>query len=110
MAAPSDAGPIGSVAVPVGALLDRVDLPADATHVTAVSDDGAYTASIPLDDARSGGRLYVGDVGTLGRSMGGPFRLIVHEGSTLCWNVKAVGEFRLTDGPEPDSVPESPTH
>ena len=99
-------GSSGGDAVPVAALLDRVDLGSGADHVTVSSGDGHYRASIPLERLRSGGWLFVG----LEADRGGPLRLIVEDGRTLCWNVKHVVGLHATRGPEPDSVPENPPH
>ena len=96
-----DAGSLsGSPDVGVADLLDRAGLEEEATHATVISRDGEYTASIPLEELLSGGRLAVGD----------DLRLTIVGGRTLCWNVKDVGTIRVTDHPEPDSVPENPPH
>ncbi|MFQ5948565.1 MAG: molybdopterin-dependent oxidoreductase [Acidimicrobiia bacterium] len=85
-------------------------LPA-ADHGTVESDDGHYRASIPLADLEEGGWLIFGlDGESLPRDRGGPLRVVVAEGRTLCWNVKGVAALRLTQGREPDSVPERPGH
>jgi DMSO/TMAO reductase YedYZ molybdopterin-dependent catalytic subunit len=81
-------------------VLDASGLSDDATHATVISRDGSYTASIPLEELLSGGRLTVGE----------DLRLTIVGGRTLCWNVKDVGSVRVTDQPEPDSVPEDPPH
>ena len=70
------------------------------------SGDGHYRASIPLAELQRGGWLLLGQP----RDAGGPVRLVVEEGRTLCWNVKHVVGLRFTEGPEPDSVPENPPH
>lgn len=85
--------------VPVRALLSREP---GVTHASFESRDGGYRASIPIDVALDGGVVEVQDEGGL--------RLRVIDGDTLCWNVKDLGRIRLTDGPEPDSVPENPPH
>ena len=104
------AGAVG-LAVPVSAVLDCVAAHEAATHGTVVSSDGAYTASIPIDTLRAGGWLAIAlDGRPLPADRGGPLRLTVADGTTLCWNVKDVGAIRLTVGPEPDSVPENPPH
>ena len=77
-----------------------------ATHVTAVSADGAYSASIPLPEALTKGELHVGE--TPGEEA--PIRLEVPGGLTRCWNVKGLGRLRVTSGPEPDSLPAILTH
>ena len=85
----------------VAAVLDEIDIDTGATRVHVISRDETYSASIPIEDIRSGGRLTVEDDG---------LRLRVLDGTTLCWNVKDVGTLRLTATREPDSVPERPTH
>lgn len=115
---PSVVGDVGHVAsgavgtaVRVGDILDRAAVQDGATHCTVISQGGAYRASIPLQDLRSNGWLAFAEDGrSLPDHRGGPFRLTVAEGSTLCWNVKRVATLRLTAGPEPDDVPENPPH
>lgn len=92
--------------VPLKPLLEEARPDRKATHVTAASADGTYTASIPLHEALSKGELHVdapdGDPS--------PLRLLVPGGMTLCWNVKGLGRLKVTEGPEPDSLPEVLTH
>ena len=104
------AGATGT-AVPLASILDAAGIDPTATHATVISTNGGYTASIPLETLRTGGWLAValGDE-PLPTERGGPLRLTVAEGTTLCWNVKDVGSIRFTVGPEPDSVPENPPH
>jgi len=103
-------GAVGA-AVPIEAVLARVPIDPAATHCSVVSRDGAYTASIPIADLLDGGWLaYALHGSPLPTDLGGPLRLTVSEGNTLCWNVKDVGELRLTTGKEPDNVPKRPTH
>ena len=104
--APKAAGSSQGDAVPVSALLAEVDADPGADHATVSSGDGHYRASIPLDQLRDGGWLFV----DLDHDGGGPLRLVVEDGRTLCWNVKHVIGLHLTSGPEPDSVPENPPH
>lgn len=95
-------------AVPVQPLLLHAGT--SARYGTVESDDGHYSASIPLHDLERGLLIVEDDGRPLPRDRGGPFRLIVPDGRTLCWNVKSVVEIRFTDAPEPDSVPENPPH
>ena len=88
-------------ALEVADLLDLVAVHPGARRVHATSVDGSYSASIPLETMIGGGVITFETDGN---------RLRVLDGSTLCWNVKAVGELRLTTGREPDSVPERPPH
>ena len=96
--------PVGGAAVGVGEVLDACRPEPEASHVTVVNSAGDYSASIPLAEASRGELLIDGE------AAGGPIRLNIPQGRTLCWNVKDVGTLRLTDGPEPDSVPENPPH
>jgi hypothetical protein len=93
------ADPDGEVAVATLLELTEIDETARRVHVS--SDDGSYSASIPLADIRKGGVITAEPEGN---------RLRVRKGTTLCWNVKDVGELRLTAIREPDSVPERPSH
>jgi len=92
--------------VSVASILDKFPVDPTASHCSVVSTDGSYRASIPIDDLRQGGLLSY----AVPRDLGGPIRLTVTQGSTLCWNVKDVGELRFTQDHEPDSVPAKPSH
>ena len=103
-------GAAGS-AVPMAPIITLAAPAATATHCTVASRDGGYTASIPIATLRRGGWLaFALDGSPLPADLGGPLRLTVAEGATLCWNVKDVGELRFTTAKEPDSVPENPPH
>jgi hypothetical protein len=65
--------------------------------VRAGADD--YVASIPAESFTVGAELTVATR-----------RLMVREGSTLCWNVKDVRRIEIGDERQPDSVPENPPH
>jgi DMSO/TMAO reductase YedYZ molybdopterin-dependent catalytic subunit len=104
-------GGVAGDAVAAAELLDRASPIEAVTHCTVESDDGHYRASIPIDDVRRNGWLIFRlDGEPLPRDRGGPLRLVVREGRTLCWNVKAVVQMRFTEGSEPDSVPVDPPH
>ena len=80
-------------------------------YVSVESEDGRYRASIPLEELAAKGVVVYGlGADSLPEERGGPFRILVPDGRTLCWNVKGVGEMRVTACPEPDSVPANPTH
>ena len=97
--------------VSVAALIESVDLDADTAYCTVVSVGGAYSASIPLIDLIEGGSLaFWLDDGPMPEARGGPVRLTVNRGRTLCWNVKNVGVLRFTATQETDSVPKRPKH
>ena len=95
----------GEAAVPLRAVVEQAGPSAAAAHVSAVSADGSYTASIPLPEALAKGVICVE-----GGSGGGLIRLEVPGGLTKCWNVKGLGLLRVTEGPEPDSLPDVLTH
>jgi DMSO/TMAO reductase YedYZ molybdopterin-dependent catalytic subunit len=98
-------------AAPLEALLAAADPDRGADHGTVESDDGLYRASIPLRDLReSGWVIFETDGAALPRDSGGPFRVVIRAGRTLCWNVKSAMLIRLTEGSEPDSVSENPPH
>ena len=93
------------------ALAVRHVLATDRPWVTVVSIDDDYRASIPTDELMAGGLILIGTTDQpLSEAEGGPLRLVVAEGSTLCWNVKQVASLIATEEPLPDSVPENPTH
>ncbi len=98
-------------AVPVVAVINEAEPDDDAGYCSVVSADGSYTASIPLADLIDGGWLAfrLGNA-PLPAEKGGPMRLTVALGGTLCWNVKDVGELRFTASKEPDSLPARPDH
>lgn len=95
----------GEAAVPLRAVVEPAKPSTAADHVSAVSADGSYTASIPLSEALAKGVIHVE-----GGSGGGLIRLEVPGGLTKCWNVKSLGLLRVTEGPEPDSLPDVLTH
>ena len=96
-------GASGETVVPLRAVVKRAGPSPDADHVSAVSADGSYTASIPLSEALAKGEIRV--------EGGGPsIGLEVPGGLTKCWNVKGLGLLRVTEGPEPDSLPDVLTH
>ena len=93
-------------ALPVGAILET-ELP----WVTVSSADESYRATIPTEQLLRDGLLLVGTASEpLSDDEGGPVRLVVADGDTLCWNVKGVASLQATAEPIPDSVPENPTH
>ncbi len=103
-------GAVGS-AVRLSDILDRVKPAAAVTHCTVISADESYRASIPIGAVREGGWLAFGiGGGALPSDLGGPLRLTVADGSTLCWNVKDVAELHLAAQREPDDVPDEPPH
>lgn len=104
---PSDTGAgWDHAAVPVRAVLAT-----DAAWVVVSSADGSYRACIPTQDLLAGGHLLVGtEDDPMTAEDGGPVRLIVADGTTLCWNVKDVASLEASAVRVPDSVPENPPH
>jgi hypothetical protein len=99
----------GGRGVSAGSLLEASG--ARGCFVSVESEDGAYRASIPIEELSAKGVVVYGlGRSDLPRDRGGPFRMLVPGGRTLCWNVKGVGEMRVTAEPEPDSVPANPSH
>ena len=94
------------VVVSLRRVIGRAGPTASATHVTAMSADGAYSASIPLPDALDKGELHMGGASCEDT----PIRLEVPGGLTRCWNVKGLRRLEVTAGPEPDSLPAVLTH
>lgn len=93
-------------AVPVRLLMST-----DQPFIVASDEDGAYTACVPTVDMLHGGNLLVGTTEEpLTSAEGGPVRLIVVDGSTLCWNVKHVASLRAVPERVPDSTPANPSH
>lgn len=98
-------------AVPVREVVAVAEPQPGAGYVTVESEDGFYRASIPRRELEDKGWLaFRLGAAPLPRGRGGPFRLVVPEGRTLCWNVKGVAELRFTAEPEEDSVPADPSH
>jgi DMSO/TMAO reductase YedYZ molybdopterin-dependent catalytic subunit len=99
--------------VRLASLLDAVQPYLEVTHITVESDDGSFSASVPLAAVvGSGVVLYRLDSQALPRQQGGPFRFLITDvqtcatgGADLCANVKCVGRMALSDGPGPDTRP-----
>ncbi|HSF31869.1 MAG TPA: molybdopterin-dependent oxidoreductase [Candidatus Tectomicrobia bacterium] len=100
-------------AVRLVSLLDAVHPDAEATYITVESNDGSFSASVPLAAVvesavvlyRLGGRA-------LPEGQGGPFRFLITDaqacatgGADLCANVKFVGRIALSTGPGRDTRP-----
>lgn len=91
-------------AISVKGLLDVPALNIDADHVTFHSVDGAYAATLTLQQARDFGLLvYELDGEPFPDGKGGPFRLITPGLGDLCANVKGVGRIEVTKGPGRDT-------
>ena len=94
-------------------LLDAVQPYPEATHLTVESDDGSFSASVPLAAVvESGVVLYRLGSQALPTQQGGPFRFLMTDaqtcatgGADLCANVKGVGRIALNAGPGRDTRP-----
>jgi len=83
----------------------------DQPFVVAANAAGDYIACIPTVEMIHGGHLLVGTPEEpLTEGEGGPMRLIVSEGATLCWNVKQVASLKGVPNRVPDSIPANPEH
>lgn len=94
-------------------LLDAVQPYPEATHLTVESDDGGFSASVPLAAVvESGVVLYRLGSQALPTQQGGPFRFLITDAQTcatggvdLCANVKGVGRIAFSAGPGRDTRP-----
>lgn len=88
-------------------LLDLATFESNADHVTFISHDGQYSASLTLDQAKNYGIVvYQVDGEPLPVEKGGPFRLVTPGLGDLCANVKNIGVIKVTTGPGSDTRPE----
>jgi 2-dehydropantoate 2-reductase len=93
-------------AIRVRGLLDVPALGVQANHVTFHSSDGAYAATLSLQQAKDFGLLlYELDGEPLPEGKGGPFRLITPGLGDLCANVKKVGRIEIRVEPGKDTRP-----
>jgi hypothetical protein len=95
-------------------LLQAVGLKETATHITLVSSDGKFSASVPLDAVRDAVVAYRLGNAPLPPQQGGPIRFFIPHveecaigGVDACANVKFVGLIRLSHGPGTDTRPTS---
>jgi DMSO/TMAO reductase YedYZ molybdopterin-dependent catalytic subunit len=99
--------------VRLASLLDAVQPYPEATHITVESEDGSFSASVPLMAVvESAVVLYRLGPQALPTQQGGPFRFLITDAQTcatggvdLCANVKFVGRIALSDGPGRDTRP-----
>lgn len=82
---------VGRRAGPIATLLG--DAHPSGDHATVHSGDGLFQASIPLATLRHG---IISDEG----------RLELSDSPTKCWLVKDVRHIEVTDGRQPDSLPD----
>ncbi len=93
-------------AIRVKGLLEVPALAVEADHITFHSVDGAYAATLTLQQARDYGLLlYELNGEPLPDGMGGPFRLLTPGLGDLCANVKGVGRLEVRIGRGKDTRP-----
>jgi len=93
------AGRRGGAARLAGLLCLAEPTPA-ARFVHVESEDGGFTANVPLDQAmRAGLVLYEHEGDELPRELGGPFRLLFVDGEDCSVNVKFLGRIELVGEP-----------
>lgn len=92
------------------ALIDQAGRKPDANHATLASTDGAFTASVPLDDILDAILVYQLNGEPLPEQYGGPIRFLIPDaqachtgGADTCANVKFLGRIELTKGKVEDS-------
>jgi 2-dehydropantoate 2-reductase len=99
--------------VRLASLLAAVQPQLEAIYLTVESDDGSFSASVPLAAAvESGVVLYRLGWQALPAQQGGPFRFLITDaqacatgGADLCANVKGVGRITLSTAPGRDTRP-----
>jgi hypothetical protein len=97
-------------------ILEAVGPTQAATHVTLVSSDGKFSASVPLETVREAVLAYRLGNDPLPANKGGPMRFFIPHVNECaigevdaCANVKFVGLIRLSHGPGADTRPTNKT-
>jgi 2-dehydropantoate 2-reductase len=95
-------------------ILELVGVRETATHITVVSSDGTFSASVPLEAVHEAVVAYRLENQPLPPQKGGPIRFFIPHvedcaigGVDACANVKFVGLIRLSRGPGEDTRPTS---
>ena len=102
--------------VAFASLLQRAQPKAEATHVTLTSNDGGFSASVPLAAVADAIVAYRDGEGEIPASRGGPFRFYIPTDAgcaeaevDACANVKFLATAEVTVGPRADTRPKNPT-
>ena len=81
------------------ALIERARPTAATRFVHVASEDGGFTASLPLEDLRERGFVLYGLGGApLPADLGGPFRLLIADSEDCSVNVKFLARVEFADG------------
>ncbi|MCP3917817.1 MAG: molybdopterin-dependent oxidoreductase [bacterium] len=87
-------------------VLDLADPPIDARWVTIESRDGAFAASLPIEEiANDGIVVHERDGAPLGEDDGGPFCLYIPGYRDACANVKFLTKITFASAPGADTRP-----
>ncbi len=102
---------IAGVGVRLRKVIDLVGPDYRAAYLIAESEDGEFTASLPLKDvAKSGVIIYGAKKGDkLDREQGGPTRLVIPYYPDQCANVKSLGRLIISRTPGEDTRPSQKT-
>lgn len=99
-------------AVPLAVILAKAGRNTQATHITLVSGDGRFSASVPLAAVDAGLVVYRLDAEPLPANKGGPLRFLIPNveqcavgGIDACANVKFLAEIRLSQEAGKDTRP-----
>jgi DMSO/TMAO reductase YedYZ molybdopterin-dependent catalytic subunit len=93
-------------AVRFAALLAERELALDARWVQLEADDGAWAASLPLEEVLHDALVLYEEGGApLAAARGGPFRLLIPGYRDMCANVKHLGCVTFADAPGRDTRP-----
>jgi DMSO/TMAO reductase YedYZ molybdopterin-dependent catalytic subunit len=94
-------------AVRLRGLVDQVGPGFQAKFLTVESEDGAFTACLPMEEMKRTALVIYGLKGNkpLEREQGGPVRFVVPFYGDKCANVKSVARLVLSEEPRPDTRP-----
>lgn len=91
-------------------IIDKAGRRDGADHATLASTDGAFTASVPIDDILDAIVVYRDGDAPLPEDLGGPIRFLIPNpgachsgGADTCANVKFLGRIELTRGKVEDT-------
>lgn len=99
------------VGVRLRKLVDEVGPDMHARYITVQSEDGAFSACLPLDEiSRTAILVYQKKKGTaLAREDGGPVRFIIPYYADKCANVKGSTKLIISEEPMEDTRPSNKT-